>query len=69
MCVLMFMDYFSIWVEVFPLMDHTANTAAPCLIKPVFGLFGLPLPIHSDQGSNSNEAIGDFSMFGRVIER
>jgi len=49
--VLVFVDYFTKWVEIFALADHTAETVATCLIEHVFSRFGLPLQLHSDQGT------------------
>ena len=49
--VLVFMDYFSKWVELFALPEHTASTVATCLFENVFSRFGLPIQLHSDQGS------------------
>ena len=42
--ILVFMDYFSKWVELFALPDHTASTVATCLIENVFSR------LHLDQG-------------------
>lgn len=45
-------DYFSKWVEAFAIPDQTAETIARVLVEEVVCRFGVPLQIHSDQGSN-----------------
>ena len=46
------MDYFTKWPEVYPLPNQEAITVARALIGGFFCRFGLPLDIHSDQGRN-----------------
>ena len=43
-------DYFTKWVEAFPLPDQTAGTVARTLVEQVIARFGTPLEIHTDQG-------------------
>jgi len=43
-------DYYTKYVQVYPLPDHTASTAAQALVDNWVLLFGAPLRIHSDQG-------------------
>jgi len=43
-------DYYTKYVQVYPLPDHTAPTAAQALVDNWVLLFGAPLRIHSDQG-------------------
>ena len=50
--VLVVMDYFTKWVEVFPMKDQTAETVAAVLVDEVFSRLGCPIELHSDQGSN-----------------
>ncbi|VDI02863.1 Hypothetical predicted protein [Mytilus galloprovincialis] len=45
-------DYFTKWVEVFPVPDQTATTCANIILNDVICRFGFPLAIHSDQGRN-----------------
>ena len=48
-CVLVICDYFTKWVEAFPLVDHRATTVADTLVTEVFLRFGVPRYLHSDQ--------------------
>ena len=50
--VLVVMDYFTKWVEVFAMKDQTAETVAAVLVDEVFSRLGCPIELHSDQGSN-----------------
>ena len=50
--LLVVMDYFTKWPEVYPLPNQTAVTVAEILVKNFFCRFGTPLEIHSDQGWN-----------------
>ncbi|XP_038060519.1 uncharacterized protein LOC119731418 [Patiria miniata] len=43
-------DYFTKWVEAFPIPDQTAQTVAKVLVEQVITRFGAPLEIHTDQG-------------------
>ena len=43
-------DYFTKWVEIFPVKDQTAITCAQILLNEVISRYGCPLSIHSDQG-------------------
>merc|ERR1711893_445229 len=50
--VLVVMDYFTKWVEIFPMKDQTAETVAAVLVDEVFSRMGCLIELHSDQGSN-----------------
>lgn len=50
--IMVVQDYFTKWVEVFPISDGTAQTCATVLVNEFFSRFGLPLCLHSDQGRN-----------------
>ena len=50
-------DYFSKWVEVFPIPDQTAATCARILLNEVISRYGCPYDIHSDQGRNYTSQI------------
>ena len=45
-------DYFTKWVEAYPLPNQEATTVAEALVKNFVCQFGVPLIIHSDQGRN-----------------
>ena len=44
-------DYFTKWVEAFPMPNQEAETIAKELVDKFFSRFGIPLSIHSDQGA------------------
>lgn len=50
-------DYFSKWAEAFPKPNQEDCTLADLLMKEVVCRFGVPLLIHSDQGSNFESAV------------
>ena len=50
--LLVVMDHFTKWCEVFPTADQKASTIAEILVNRVFSRFGPPTIIHSDQGRN-----------------
>lgn len=44
--ILVVADYFSEWVEVFPMPNQEAYTVAILLVEEITCQFGVPLPIH-----------------------
>ena len=50
-------DYFTRWVEAFPLPDQKAETVAQVLVHEFICLFGAPLEIHSDRGRNFESSL------------
>ena len=50
--ILVVQDYFTKWVEAFPMADQTAETIATILVDNIFARFGCPREFHSDQGTN-----------------
>ena len=50
--LLVLMDHFTKWCEVFPTRDQKAHTVAEILVSKVFSRFGPPTVLHSDQGRN-----------------
>ena len=50
--ILVIQDYFSKWVEIFPLPDQKAETVATCLVDNVIARFGCIRELHTDRGSN-----------------
>ena len=45
-------DYFTRWIEAYPMPDQQAETTAHKLVNEFISRFGIPLEIHSDQGRN-----------------
>ena len=50
--ILVATDYFTKWVEAFPVPDQTAVTCADVLLNEFFSRYGTPIQLHSDQGRN-----------------
>ena len=50
MCMMVVQDYYTKFVQVLPLKDHTVRTCAEALVKGWVLIFGAPLMLHSDQG-------------------
>jgi len=50
--ILIVADYFTKWVEAFPMANQEACTVAEILVREVVCRFGVPVLIHSDQGRN-----------------
>ena len=50
--ILTAIDYFTRWVEAFPMRNQEAETVARILIEQVFSRYGLPMQLISDQGPN-----------------
>ena len=48
--ILVIADYFSKWMEAFPIKNKCADTVADILVEKIILRFGMPLVIHSDQG-------------------
>lgn len=55
--VLVVIDYFTKWPEVFPLPNQEAGTIARALVDGFFSRFGVPRELHSDQGRNFESTI------------
>jgi len=51
-CILVAVDYFTKWVEAYPLPNEEAATCMRVLFNQFFSRFGLPAQLHSDQGRN-----------------
>ncbi len=50
--VLVTMDYFSKWPEVYPIPNQEAGTVENVIVREFFCRFGIPMELHSDQGRN-----------------
>jgi len=48
--IIVIADYFTKWVEAYPVPNHTAEMVAETIATNFFTRFGLPVTIHSDQG-------------------
>jgi len=48
--ILSIVDYFTKWLEVFPLRNIQSQTVVDCLVNNVFTRYGVPTQIHTDQG-------------------
>jgi hypothetical protein len=55
--VLVVMDYFSKWPEVYAIPNQEAKTIADVFVKNWVCRFGVPIELHSDQGRNFESAI------------
>lgn len=56
--ILMAQDYFTKWPEAYALPNQQAATVAEALVNQFFSRFGVPLEIHSDQGTSSRLSSG-----------
>ncbi|GBM98025.1 Retrovirus-related Pol polyprotein from transposon 412 [Araneus ventricosus] len=52
--VLVLMDYFTKWPEAIPIPDQEASTVAEELVRAWISQYGVPMILHSDQGTNFN---------------
>ncbi len=50
--ILVIGDYFTKWVEAYPLIDTCASTVARKFVEECVCRLGVPLELHSDQGRN-----------------
>ena len=50
--ILVVSDYFTKWVEAYPMKDMEAKTVAEVLVEGYISRMGVPMIIHSDQGRN-----------------
>ncbi|GBM64250.1 hypothetical protein AVEN_167275-1 [Araneus ventricosus] len=63
--VLVLMDYFTQWPEVIPIPDQEASTVAEELIRSWIPCYGMPMILHSDEGTNFNSAL--FTEFWKLL--
>ncbi|GBN68852.1 Retrovirus-related Pol polyprotein from transposon 412, partial [Araneus ventricosus] len=54
---LVLMDYFTKWPEAIPIPDQEASTVAEELVRAWISRYGVPMILHSDQGTNFNSAL------------
>ena len=55
--LLIVQDYFTKWVEAYPLPNQEAVTVAEVLVQQFVAGFGVPLFLHSDQGRNFESTV------------
>ncbi|GBM17442.1 Retrovirus-related Pol polyprotein from transposon 412 [Araneus ventricosus] len=55
--VLVLMDYFTKWPEAIPIPDQEASTVAEELVRSWISCYGVPMILHSEQGTNFNSAL------------
>ena len=55
--ILVIGEYFTKWVEAFPIPDQETTTIARCLVDQFICRFSIPHQLHSDQGRNFEAAI------------
>ncbi|GBM94250.1 Transposon Ty3-I Gag-Pol polyprotein, partial [Araneus ventricosus] len=55
--VLVLMDYFTKWPEAIPIPDQEASIVAEELVRSWISCYGVPMILHSDQGTNFNSAL------------
>ena len=55
--ILIAQDYFTKWVEAFPIPNQQATTVAEVLVNQFFCRFGVPMELHSDQGRNFESVV------------
>ena len=64
--ILVIGDYFTRWMDAYPMPDQQAETTASKLVNEFISKFGVPLEIHSDQGRNFESQL--FQEMCRVLE-
>ncbi|GFX00478.1 retrovirus-related Pol polyprotein from transposon 412 [Trichonephila clavipes] len=55
--LLVVMDYFTKWPEVYPIPDQEAHTIAEAVVQHWISRYGVPLQLHSDHGRNFVSAV------------
>lgn len=50
-------DYFSKWLDAIPVKDQEATTIAKAFVNRIVSIFGAPLQLHTDQGSNFESTV------------
>ncbi|GFX34452.1 retrovirus-related Pol polyprotein from transposon 412 [Trichonephila clavipes] len=55
--LLVVMDYFTKWPEVYPIPDQEAPTVAEAVVQHWISRYGVPLQLHSDQGRTFVSAV------------
>jgi transposase InsO family protein len=55
--LLVAMDYFTKWLEVYAIPNQEASTVADALVSNFYCRFGVPRELHSDQGWNFESSL------------
>ncbi|GBM61236.1 hypothetical protein AVEN_145414-1 [Araneus ventricosus] len=55
--VLVLIDYFTKWPEAIPIPDQEASTVAEELVRTWISRYGVPMMLHSNQGTNFNSIL------------
>ena len=55
--ILIAQDYFTKWVEAFPVPNQQATTVAEVLVNQFFCRFRVPMELYSDQGRNFESVV------------
>lgn len=55
--ILVVSDYFSRWVESYPIPNQESHTIAKVLVNKYFCRYGWPMFLHSDRGANLNAQV------------
>lgn len=50
-------DYFSKWLDAIPVKDQEATTISKAFVNRIVSIFGAPLQLHTDQGSNFESTV------------
>ena len=58
-------DFFTKWMEAYPLVSQEAVTVAEVLIPEFISIFEVPLILHSDQGQDFESAVSSEMCFQR----
>ena len=66
--ILVISDYFSKWVEAFPMENMEALTVAKILVNEFITRFGVPEVIHMDQGRNFESALIKDLCFRKILD-
>ena len=64
--IIVISDYFTRWVEAYPVPNHQAKTVAQKVTEEFFLRFGLPTTIHTDQGRDFESQL--FKELCRLLE-
>ncbi|CAH1257446.1 GIN1 [Branchiostoma lanceolatum] len=65
--ILVLSDYFTKWVEVFPMADITAESVVKCFYEGWICVHGPPQSLHTDQGSNFDSVhVKDLCRFMKI---